>query len=539
MERLLQYRIVHIVLALLTCLLLTVILSVFMPYNMDEFLHYHPLMCAWYPGNVLNTFREACGMYDLQLPFTDVAVPIRAFGYTGSALSVLYFPLFIFWPDPVSARLLGVLSVAVQAWAYARLFRLRFWPVFGFLALLYPFFVQQLVDTGPVSFQLATVPLMMLLLRWWIETAFLRYALAIAFLAFFAFWMKISYVWYFPPLLCLTLFTIWQHRCAAYRHHWKLLRQWSFAFIFLLFCLAFFLFASDPIHAGKYPILETLLDGERRPLKELFTALLDLPIAHRLGNPYEAVHRIYEPVNVSVFSWMFSLHMFVSLPVLLLVSCAVTRRIRVFAETAVYYALFVLMLIVVSSTEAAGAIHHAVHVYPFLILSYLAMFVALRSLRSGWQRSFGKRAVAVWLGLFVMLNSIAYATTPLLAVRWHDDWSKEEARELLWEVGDAHRYLFVSVDWGMYYFLGTFGPPGQSVIYLSPTTDRHYEQIRLLMQKTGRQPIFLYNQAETTMNTARAMREFNLVPCHALDPDGIWQMLVPPSSRLGYTCSSR
>jgi hypothetical protein len=44
-----------------------------LPYNMDEFVHYHALGCATAPlGKGLPAFRDGCGLYDLRVPFTQL-----------------------------------------------------------------------------------------------------------------------------------------------------------------------------------------------------------------------------------------------------------------------------------------------------------------------------------------------------------------------------------------------------------------------------------------------------------------------------------
>jgi hypothetical protein len=62
------------------------------PYNMDEFVHYHALGCATAAhAQTLPRIRDGCGYFDLRLPFTTTPLPLRSyyFGVSGPALPVL------------------------------------------------------------------------------------------------------------------------------------------------------------------------------------------------------------------------------------------------------------------------------------------------------------------------------------------------------------------------------------------------------------------------------------------------------------------
>lgn len=101
-------RVLVAVLATVGVLALAVLSPRVLPYNMDEFVHYHALGCATAPlGEGLPSFRDGCGLYDLRLPFTRTWLPLRSYYYIGSLPSAVFAPLWRLLGDPVAARLQG------------------------------------------------------------------------------------------------------------------------------------------------------------------------------------------------------------------------------------------------------------------------------------------------------------------------------------------------------------------------------------------------------------------------------------------------
>ena len=78
------------------------------PYNMDEFVHYHALGCATSAdARALPSIRDGCGYFDLRLPFTSTPLPLRAYYYIGSLPALPFYPFWRLVDDPVAARLAG------------------------------------------------------------------------------------------------------------------------------------------------------------------------------------------------------------------------------------------------------------------------------------------------------------------------------------------------------------------------------------------------------------------------------------------------
>jgi hypothetical protein len=136
------------------------------PYNMDEFVHYHALGCATAPqGPRLAASRDGCGLYDLRLPFSGTALPLRSYYYIGSFPSVPFYPFWRALDDPVAARVQGALFLAVFTLLAARLLHVRFASAAA-AALLFPAFAASfVVDEGPVGLPACLLLLALLSLR--------------------------------------------------------------------------------------------------------------------------------------------------------------------------------------------------------------------------------------------------------------------------------------------------------------------------------------------------------------------------------------
>ncbi len=95
--------------------LVVMLISQAAPYCMDEFLQYNEIIYGHYPANNLNSFNEAADLYDLNLYNTGLILPLRCYYYMGVLPALYYYPLFLVWQDPLSARFLGIVFIFLQA----------------------------------------------------------------------------------------------------------------------------------------------------------------------------------------------------------------------------------------------------------------------------------------------------------------------------------------------------------------------------------------------------------------------------------------
>ncbi len=279
--------------------------STYVPFNMDEFAVYHALACQEYPLNKYNTFRESCAIYDLA-PLGEAYLPLRSSPYMGSFFGLLYYHLFKLWPAPYSARLLGLIILAMQAVLLNRIFKVNF--LFSFLSLLLfmPYAFGHIADTGPVCFPIFSVFLVCYLAQKWAKSleADKKYSVifpvSIGGIIFLGIWHKLFYFSLLPGILVLIFYFTGKLKA-------KLIKQ--SAFIFLIpAALSFILFNSaERTHRSHATRGGTSFITPYNPDKDnyrysdfLFTQAKNLKmfsqirLAGYLINPLLSTHRIFK-----------------------------------------------------------------------------------------------------------------------------------------------------------------------------------------------------------------------------------------------------
>ncbi|MEJ0062090.1 MAG: hypothetical protein WDO70_02545 [Alphaproteobacteria bacterium] len=135
----------------------------FVPMNMDEAGIYHVLACFDYPFAPQHVFREACNArHDLTTPLGFYVT--RSEFYVGIFHSVLYAPVYFLFHSPAGQYGFGLAFLGGFAFLLARLAvnpRLSLALTLAF----FPFTIQFVHDTGPVSFATLVFPLGALLFR--------------------------------------------------------------------------------------------------------------------------------------------------------------------------------------------------------------------------------------------------------------------------------------------------------------------------------------------------------------------------------------
>ncbi len=180
-----------------------------LPYSDDEFLAHHQLGCVFHPEAVpaeLSQYQwESCDKYDLFLPGTSQALPLRSYGYVGSLPGLLYAPFWFFIYSPVSIRIQGLAFLLVAIFLMARLLRARILYVLV-ASLIFPFFTFSfIIDTGPVALSIISLLSALLLIRRGFEAkqtaqSYGYFALA-GFISFLGFWTKPVFYWWLPAIM--------------------------------------------------------------------------------------------------------------------------------------------------------------------------------------------------------------------------------------------------------------------------------------------------------------------------------------------------
>jgi len=180
------------------------------PYNMDEFVHYHALGCASaVHARELPLIRDGCGWHDLRLPFTRTLLPLRAYLYIGSIPALPFYPFWRLIDQPVAARLSGACCFLLCVWLAGRLLRIGASSIVV-ASLVFPVWLFTfVVDEGPVGLSAALLLLALLAGRRALLAQRTASSVAWAVLAglalFLGLWTKLVFAWWLPSVAVFTL----------------------------------------------------------------------------------------------------------------------------------------------------------------------------------------------------------------------------------------------------------------------------------------------------------------------------------------------
>lgn len=515
------------------------------PYNMDEFLFYDAILCHWFPGNDLH---GSCDPFMLDALGTGWIAPLRSYHYVGSLPALYFFPLFLAFHSPLSARLLNVAMLAAGAWIAGRRFGLRARTSVGLSLLTFPYFFQHAVDTGPVSPQILATFAAYALIRRWIADGRTRDALCIGVIVFLSLWVKFSYFWLFPGLLVAVAVELhaqrrWD-RCLT-AGFWL---QGAGAAAVATAGLAALLLSNAPGNAASFPYLDALKNSESFGVAELLGNAASSRAAWLLFHPLEATQRIFHVESHPLLSLAYSLlaYGFVPLSMLFLAwnDPGGSRRPKNGPRTAVpllLYGAFLVTVLAIARTKAAVSMHHAILSYPFLLLSTFAAieYAAANAKRIGARRL--QRWAIAYGTAFACVNVALFCVFPFQGKYHHDEPEKMLAHAIVTSPRVSQAYTVVVLDWGMFYYSGLFGSPrGKSVVFewgIHEAT--RLEELRSLAAAHGKKLLFLYTTRETAGDLGLIAGSGGLVGCAALPPaSSAWAILAEPDDSLADACAS-
>lgn len=507
---------------LFVCYLVAYVFSKFVPYNMDEFIQYHAIICHHYPGNMLNIFRESCKAYDLDLLGTGFVLPLRVYAYVGSFSALYYYPLFLLWKSPLSARFLGLVFLLIQGHFLGKVFKINTVVVFFGLLAFFPYFFQHIVDQGPIAFQCTSLIIIYYLIHNWLKTLKVKYPLLIGFFVFCGVWHKLTFLWLFPGILLIFLIGFYENKNYLLQKEnvQKFLIQFLIGFFTMLALLSFILLSSNPYDPNdKY--LRVITSSQHHNLQ----GVLDV-IARKWGvvacliNPMLTVQRIYFVRDPDLLTYFYDFFIYFSALLIALLFYLFVKGSRGETLRIIFlYFAFPLTLFFIIRTKQAVYMHHAILAFPFLII---ATMHAIKLLRNHF-----KVFAAQWFLIFLALNSFFFFTfTTKNVLHPSDHPSQEVIHKILSSPSLAKKYFYIIVDWGMYYYQGLYGPKWQSVLYLEPFLD-HFavNGVKNHVNVYGRKPLFVYNSIQSVSNIDLIRSEFNVSTCPAVKSDG-WQILI-------------
>ena len=464
------------------------IVSKIFPFTMDEFLVYHPLACLLYPLNELNSFRMGCASFDLAplsaIFTTPLFLPLRSYSYVGSISGLLYFPFYLIWPSPYSARFLGILMLAIQALCIQKLYRVHVIKAFLILLCYFPYAVQHLIDTGQLSFQTTSIFLYPLLVHSWIRSllqgkrsAFLYPAL-IGLLLFFCTWIKISYLFLLPAIGLTITFELY----SAYRDN-KLSGKYRLIalgfFILLACCLvpsAVLFTAVDLYGTPYYEVITSSVSKEAFDLFRFYEHFKN-DILRYIIDPSTAAHIVLiSPDSIPNASIVVNL----SLLFVLIYGVWSQRHHRFSLLRAASLLIgFIITLVLVVLSKDSRHMQHVMIAYPFILLLIF----------SNLNFTIANKLLIIPGVLWILSNIYLYnynleskhrptemsPTVPVLNQTLNQRFEKN--------------YVFAIVDWGFYFTKALYGPANQCVLW--PQERDEYRLTKSIANSLNRKVVFV------------------------------------------------
>jgi hypothetical protein len=461
------------------------------PYNMDEFVHYHALGCATAElSGELPLIRDGCGYHDLRLPLTGTPLPLRSYVYIGSPPAVPFYPFWRALQDPVAARVQGAAFFLLWVWLARRLLRVQ--PGSLVVAsLLFPVFLAAfLVDEGPVGLSALLLLAALLAARRAIDAIGARRAAAWAALAglalFLGLWVKLVFGWWLPAFAVFALEEA-RRRSPSLGEAVRRRRGAILAGLLALLLPTLVLLSS--------------VDRDGRPYAAAFrwSGVSTEPdavgsVATRLGG-YVTDGSLLAPRNLVLPSSPVDV-----LPALLsvgLLALGLARAAGRRRELVGWALLAVLTFGLVAASGHSQWPHH--FAFPLLLL-VLALSVALDALDRRARLVVGALVLASWASLAWRLPA---ANVP-------PESSREKDRLLAFvrEEGLDRRALQVHASWGTYYIAQLFGDPRRMVLYLraAPEDPARLEQFRDVARAHGRSLLLVSSRRWERLHTVAVER---------------------------------
>jgi len=90
----------------------------------------------------------------------------------------------------------------------------------------------------------------------------------------------------------------------------------------------------------------------------------------------------------------------------------------------------------------------------------------------------------------------------------------------------ANDYIYVVVDWGMYYFQSLFGDINQTVLYEEPFSEIYQvEDLEIIRSQTHNNFLFIYNKNVGATVTEFIKANYDVVECLPFKNSGSWGIL--------------
>jgi hypothetical protein len=423
------------------------------PYNMDEFVHYHALGCAGaVHARELPTIRDGCGYYDLRPPLAGRALPLRSYLYIGSVPALPFYPFFKLVADPRAVRIAGACCFLLSTLLAARLARVS-GSAAALAALVFPVWLTTfLIDQGPVGLSAALVLAALLAVRRALEAhggpRAAAWAAGAGFALFLGLWTKLVFAWWIPLVLVGMALEARRAGPATAAAAKPALPALALFLAFLVAPTGLLLASTD--RDGR-PYLEALRQGGLSAGPEEVEA-----VAVRLAR-YLEDGALIAPRNVVLPASPVDGAPLLLAGALLAAGAWRSERRR---EVAAWALVAALTFAFVSASGHSRWPHH--FAFPLLPLA-LALALAAEAL--------DRRERLVALGLAAAFWASIAARLPSAHVPLESSAEKDRLLAFVRERGLDREALQVHASWGTYYIAQLFGDPARAVLYARRVSD--------------------------------------------------------------------
>lgn len=474
-----------------------------------------------------------------------IILPLRAYHYAGSFPALYYYPVYLIWNSPLSARALGLVFLCAGAFFAARTFRFKFKYVALGLLLFFPYAFQHVVDTGPVGLHVLSIYVIYALMDRWCATLHKRYISAITVLIFLCIWTKFSYFWMAPGIFSFFLIHVCRHRKFLWTREnlFRLISQSAVAASMLTILVGSLLLSTSPSNSSFKPYLHELLISKSHTLPDLWDGIWWFSgVVWALLHPLEATHRIFIVATPGLAERLYARILFLFVPTMLIVLGidSYGRKkdsLLALVQPLVLYLAFLVTVITIARTMNAGVMHHAMLSLPFLILAILSTIRC--ALDSNLPKLLMKRSLVTVCIVFLGINLIFFAKFPTQQLRNHDHHSKQLAHRILNTGTVSERFTVLIVDWGTYFYEGLYGSPQKSTIMLEGMNDPNLlVEIRNEVRKNNRKLIVMYLNDHDAVRWQEIQSSFPLATCSGMPKSAPWQILYEPDKEMKKVCSN-
>jgi hypothetical protein len=456
-----------------------------LPYNMDEFVHYHALGCATAGhAQALPRIRDGCGYYDLRLPFTSTPLPLRSYYYIGSIPALPFYPFWRLFDDPVAARVAGAFCFLVCTFLAGRLLGVAASSIV-IASLVFPvWLVTFLVDEGPVGLSAALLLLALGAARRALQAPSARnsagWAAAAGFALFLGLWTKLVFAWWFPAFAVFVLEGARRQGPSVAAAARRRLPALVAGAAFLAVPTALLLASVD--RDGR-PYAAALRQGGLSAEPEDVEA-----VAVRLVQ-YVTDGSLVAPRNLVLPGSRLDVSPLLLSAFLLVLGWRRAQRRR---EMATWAILSLMTFGFVASSGYSRWPHH--FAFPLLPL-VLALALATEGLARRERLAVAALITAFWVSLGARLPS---ARTPA-----ESSADKDRLLAFVRERGLDRETLQIHASWGTYYIAQLFGDPARMVVYARRVVDdpARLRQMGELARAQGRPLLLLSSRRWERLHT--------------------------------------